>query len=92
MESQGQWKESNLYIQLARSKTSRKRGARAWLTHAELAQRYGCKDTADKIAQAKERHAKLIEDGKEEGEVQVRDHPDSDDAWRRVFAARLDSG
>ena len=80
MESQGQWKESNLFLQLVRTKSSRKRGARAWLTKGELVQRYGCKDTAEKIVQAKERHARLIEEGKEEGEVQVRQHPDSDDA------------
>eukprot|EP00435_Cladocopium_sp_Y103_P071031 s83_g36.t1 len=50
---EGHWRQSSLFLQLKTEKRFRKRGARKWLTQAELAMRYGSAEMAKKITQAK---------------------------------------
>lgn len=53
MACDGAWKESELYIQLKETVSHRKKGQRAWLTLPELEMRYGSKDAAQAICEAK---------------------------------------
>ena len=64
---EGAWSESELYMQLKESVSHRKKGQRAWLTRHELEVRYGSKDAAQAICEAK-----LTEPGT----PHVRDHKD----------------
>lgn len=66
---QGQWKESNLYLRLSETTRHRKRGARCWLTRAELVQKYGDVEAATHIWESK-----LAED--DGSGAQIRPHPD----------------
>lgn len=65
----GIWRESAFFLTLTSEKRNKKRGARAWLTQSEIAQRYGSADVAQAIVDAKIADDKLRE-------LHVRVHPD----------------
>lgn len=67
----GKWKESSFYLQMQQRDSTRKHGARLWLTRAQLAKKYESQSVADEICDAK-----LAAD-EETRKLQVKPHPDA---------------
>ena len=67
--AQGQWQQSDFYIQLKQKKRNRKFGCRKWLTRSEMLAKFGSATVADEIIAAK-LHDENVE------ATQVRAHPD----------------
>ena len=82
---QGVWKESHLYLQLSQKSRHRKIGRRSWLTKPELIKKYGDKQAATLIWDAK------IEEDDGSGS-QVRPHPDCPSVLVSCMHPRLVKG
>ena len=68
----GHWSESSFLKEIRVTNRHRKKGARKWMTKAELTFKYQSWRIAERIAQAKENDAEL-------SKSQVRPHPDCPD-------------
>ena len=82
----GHWTESAIYQQLKTSSRHRKKGARKWLTEAELALKYGSAVVAAKIT--------LHKRSEPECKDQVREHkdcPGDPESCPSISMSRLDA-
>ena len=75
MTCQGHWRESSYFLRLTEKTKFRSRGARKWLTHAEISQKYGSSAIADAIVDAKENGDDTVKKN------QIREHKDCAASW-----------